>query len=42
MIFAMMVMWIADKWESFDIARYSAKKSGYVIRNIEYDNFIIP
>ena len=42
MIFAMMVMWISDKWESFDIARYSAKKSGYVIRNIQYDNFIVP
>jgi len=39
MILAMMVMWIAGEWDSFDIARYSAKKSGYIIRRISYDNF---
>ena len=39
MILAMMVMWIAGEWDSFDIARYSANKSGYIIRRISYDNF---
>jgi len=39
MIFAMMIMWITGEWDSFDIARYSAKKSGYVIRRMAYDNF---
>jgi hypothetical protein len=41
MIFAIMVMWVVDTFSEFDIARYSAKKSSYVIRRVSYDNFFI-
>jgi len=39
MIFAMMIMWLVDNFDSFDVARYSAKQQGYIIRTLSYDNF---
>lgn len=41
MIFALMVMFISDRWEWFDIARYSAKKSGYIIRQMKFESFTL-
>ena len=39
LIFAMMVMFLSDQFDSFDIARFSHKKNGYVVRNLSYDKF---
>ena len=39
MIFAMMIMWLVDNFDAFDVARYSAKQQGYIIRTLSYDNF---
>ena len=40
MIFAMMVMWLSDNFDAFDVARYSSKQQAYVIRELSYENFI--
>ena len=40
MIFAVMVMWLSDNFDSFDVARYSSKQQAYVIRELSYQKFI--
>jgi len=40
MIFAMMIMWLADNFDAFDVARYSSKQQAYVIRELSYQKFI--
>ena len=40
MIFAIMVMYLCDNHDGFDVARYSSKLEGYVIRELAYDNFV--
>lgn len=40
MIFAMMVMYLSDNFDAFDIARFSSKKQGYIIREVSYAKFI--
>lgn len=42
LIFSMMVMWLADGIDKFDVARFSTKQNRYLIRSFSYDNFIIP
>lgn len=42
MIFAMMVMYICDNFDSFDIARYSSKQQSYIIRELSYEKFTQP
>jgi len=32
-------MFLSDQFDSFDIARFSHKKNGYIIRNLSYDKF---
>lgn len=39
MIFAIMIMWIADNHSEFDLARFSTKEGKYMIRRMSYDNF---
>lgn len=41
-IFAMMIMYLSDNFDSFDIARYSAKQQGYVVRELSYAKFTQP
>ena len=40
MIFAIMVMYLCDNHYGFDVARYSSKLEGYVIRELAYDKFL--
>ena len=40
MIFAIMVMYLCDNCDGFDVARYSSKLGGYVIRELNYDKFV--
>jgi hypothetical protein len=40
MIFAIMVMYLCDNHDGFDVARYSSKLGGYVIRELAYDKFV--
>ena len=40
MIFAIMVMYLCDNHDGFDVARYSSKLEGYVIRELAYDKFL--
>jgi len=42
LIFCMMIMWLADGVDKFDIARFSAKQNCYLIRSLSYDKFIEP
>lgn len=41
MIFALMIMFLADNFDEFDVARYSAKQQGYIIRKLSYQNFTL-
>jgi hypothetical protein len=38
-IFGMMIMWLADAFSEFDIARYSSKQNQYLVRRLSYDKF---
>ena len=38
-IFALMIMYLADNFDAFDVARYSGKQQGYIIRSLSYDKF---
>ena len=40
MIFAIMVMYLCDNHDGFDVARYSSKLEGYVIRELADDKFL--
>jgi hypothetical protein len=40
MIFALIMMFVSDRWEWFDLARYSSKQSCYVVRRMSFDAFI--
>jgi len=40
LIFALMVMWLCDNFDTFDVARYSSKQKGYVIRTLSYAKFM--
>lgn len=42
MIFVIMIMWIADNWSDFDLARFSTKEGKYIIRRMSYQNFTEP
>ena len=42
MIFAIIIMWIADNWSEFDLARFSTKANAYLIRRMSYQNFTEP
>jgi len=39
MIFAMMIMYLADNFDAFDMARFSSKKQEYIVRRLSYDHF---
>lgn len=39
MIFALMIMWLSENFDSFDVARFSTKKNSYLIRNMSHHNF---
>ena len=41
MIFAMMVMYLSDNFDAFDVARYSSKQQAYIIRELSYRKFIL-
>ena len=41
LIFAMMVMYLSDNFDGFDVARYSSKQQSYIIRELSYQNFIL-
>lgn len=40
MIFALMIMYLCDNYDAFAVARYSSKLGSYVIRELNYDNFV--
>jgi len=40
MIFAIMIMYLCDNHDNFDVARYSSKLGSYVIRELAYDKFL--
>lgn len=42
LIFSMMVMWLADGLDKFDVARFSSKQNRYLIRTLSYEKFIQP
>lgn len=39
MIFALMIMWLSENFESFDVARFSTKKHTYITRTLSYKKF---
>jgi hypothetical protein len=41
MIFAIMIMFLCDNFDAFDMARYSSKLEGYVVREMSYDKFVV-
>lgn len=40
LIFCLMIMWLADVFDKFDVARFSSKENRYLIRTLSYDKFI--
>jgi len=42
LIFSMMIMWLADGFDKFDVARFSSKQNRYLIRTLSYNKFIVP
>lgn len=42
LIFSLMIMYLADEFESFDVARFSSKQSQYLIRTLSHSKFIEP
>lgn len=42
LIFVLMIMWLADGYDTFDVARFSTKQNKYLIRTLSYGKFIEP
>jgi hypothetical protein len=38
-IFALMIMFLSEIYESFDVARFSSKRNEYLVRKVSYKNF---
>lgn len=38
-IFGLMIMWLADNFEGFDVARYSSRAQAYIVREFSHDKF---
>lgn len=41
-IFAIMLMFVTDRFQDFDMARFSSKEGKYLVRHMSYDNFYEP
>jgi hypothetical protein len=41
MIFALMIMWLSEHFDTFDIARFSSKEKTYLIRTMSFSRFPI-
>lgn len=39
MVFVLMIMYLSERFESFDVARFSAKRNAYLSREVSYRNF---
>lgn len=39
MIFAIIIMFLSEHFDSFDVARFSAKNNAYLVRTLNYENF---
>lgn len=42
LIFSLMIMYLADEFEGFDVARFSSKQNRYLIRTLTHGKFIMP
>lgn len=38
-IFAIIIMYLSEQFDSFDVARFSGKSNSYLVRTLNYGNF---